>query len=426
MNRLPRAISVSILLAAAATAQETLPLTDRAYIAGRVYSSALQYFAHWQDVPGLDVDAAYRSYVDQALTSADRRAFARVTMEFLAAFRNSHTTLLDHVLIKSKGALPFTARHLEGKWIILESWTAGLKPGDVIESIDGESFEDFFARHRRFIPASTDAWARRALFARLGGMAPYAHLLPDRFVLRLDGGREVSVDRTAAAAPALPGTEGRWLEPGKLAYIRIPSFFTPDHEKRALELLAQFRSAVALIVDVRGNTGGSTPGQLTSQLMDRAYRWWTESTPVSLPYFRFRAGQGSWELQPFTRPELVWRNNPHQPGKDAFTGKLVLLIDAACHSACEDFVMPFSDNRRATLVGERTAGSTGQPYMLEPGHDMLVLIRAKREMFPDGSQFESVGIKPDLVIVPTANDIRQGRDAVLNAARKSLGNLSRR
>ncbi len=78
--------------------------------------------------------------------------------------------------------------------------------------------------------------------------------------------------------------------------------------------------------------------------------------------------------------------------------------------------MPFKDNRRATLVGEQTAGSTGQPYILEPGHDMLILIGAKRAMFPDGSQFESVGIKPDLAVTPSLNDIRQSKDTVVEAA----------
>ena len=82
--------------------------------------------------------------------------------------------------------------------------------------------------------------------------------------------------------------------------------------------------------------------------------------------------------------------------------------------------MPFKDNGRAVLVGETTAGSTGQPYVLDLGHDMIVLIGAKREMFPDGSRFEGIGIKPDVVVSPSLDDIRQERDVVLEAAQKSL------
>ena len=416
-----RVVLLGIGFALAGGAQETLPLTERAWIAGRIYGAALQYFAHWQDVPGLDPDVAYRRYLEQVLADGNRRKFARATLEFLASFRNSHTTLIDQEMIQAHGALPFAARYLEGKWVVTESWTAGLKAGDVLERIDGETFEEFFQRHRSMLPASTEGWARRALFARLGDMAPYAYLLPDRFVLGLDGKRQVTVDRTTGTTPAKSMTEGRWLEQGKVAYIRIPSFFAPEYEKRALELLAEFRGAETLILDVRGNTGGNTPGQLTAQLMNRPYRWWTESTTVTLPYFRFRASQGSWELQPFHRPELTWRSPVREPEKGAYAGKLILLVDAACHSACEDFVMPFKDNRRATIVGEATAGSTGQPFILQPGHGMMVFVGAKREMFPDGSQFESVGIRPDVEVRPSAADIRRGEDAVLERALQMIG-----
>jgi carboxyl-terminal processing protease len=58
--------------------------------------------------------------------------------------------------------------------------------------------------------------------------------------------------------------------------------------------------------------------------------------------------------------------------------------------------------------------------VLDLGHDMIVLVGAKREMFPDGSRFEGVGIKPDLPISPSPDDLRQGRDVVLQAARERL------
>jgi len=159
---------------------------------------------------------------------------------------------------------------------------------------------------------------------------------------------------------------------------------------------------------------------LTSQLMDRPYRWWTEATPMLLPYFHFRASEGKWQYQPFDTSEMTWRNPGSQPAKENFKGKLALLVDGGCNSACEDFTMPFKDNGRALVVGTTTAGSSGQPYVLDLGNGMMALVGAKREMFPDGSPFEGVGIKPDLEIAPTAEDLKQGKDIVLEAARKSI------
>lgn len=422
---------VALLLTTPAVAQDSessrLNVNERAYLAGKVYAAATQYFAHWADVPDLDVDAAYRHYLSQALATDDRLAFGRATMEFLAAFRNGHTMLIDRALVGKGGSLPFAARFVAGKWVITDAWTPDLKSGDVIETIDGQSFEEFFTERRRFISASTVPFARHALFGRLPAsvlfpqsFALYAHLFPERFVLGLKGARPVSVDRRLAASAAPVVTEGRWLEPGRLAYIRVPSFFDPGYEKRAIELVHQFHSAAALIIDLRDNMGGSTPSALTSLLMDRPYRWWTESTPVEMPHFRYLASQGKWEYRPFSRPELLWRSGIEQPKEGAFKGKLALLVDSGCHSACEDFVMPFKDNGRAALIGEPTGGSSGQPYILDLGHDMMIMIGAKREMFPDGSRFEGVGIKPDLEVSPSADDIRQGRDPALELARTRL------
>ena len=396
-----------------------LTLDQRAYLASRIYAS-LANFAHWQDAQGVDVETAYRSYLKKALASADRFDFSRASMEFLATLHNGHTMFLDMALVQQGGSLPFTARFVTGKWVITESQNPEVKPGDVLESIDGRPFEQFFEEQRRFISASKDEWARHAVFARLPGFAPYAQLFPVKFVAGFEGGRQMTIDRRAAKPSPPIATEGRWLEPGKVAYIRIPSFMSPEFEKRALELLREFRDAAALIVDVRGNMGGSTPGDLTEALMDRPYRWWTESTPMLLPFFRFQASRGGWQYQPFDRPEFLWRSREQQPPKDGFKGNLALLVDGGCHSSCEDFTMPFKDNRRALIAGETTAGNTGQPYMLDLGDGMTLMVGAKREMFPDGSRFEGVGIRPDLEIAPALEDIRQGLDAVLEAVRKRL------
>jgi carboxyl-terminal processing protease len=252
------------------------------------------------------------------------------------------------------------------------------------------------------------------------GVAPFAHLLPERFVLGLAGGKQVAIDRRSMPDLELGGTEGRWLVPGALAYVRLPSFSTPDHEKRAIELVREYKHAAALIIDVRGNGGGSTPDDLYKALMDRPYRWWTESTPASLPYFRERAAKGTWEYQPFTRSEFLWRSSTSDPAADAYQGRLAVLADAGCLSACEDFVMPFKDNGRGLIVGETTGGSTGQPYVLDFGDGMQAIVGSKREMFPDGAPFEGVGIRPDVVVAPSVEDLRAGRDAVLEMARQRL------
>jgi len=70
--------------------------------------------------------------------------------------------------------------------------------------------------------------------------------------------------------------------------------------------------------------------------------------------------------------------------------------------------MPFKDNHRALLIGQATSGSTGQPYVTDLGNGMLLLVGAKGAMFPDGTPFEGVGIKPDMEVAPTIQDLATG------------------
>ncbi|MFZ0744493.1 MAG: S41 family peptidase [Terracidiphilus sp.] len=395
-----------------------LPLKERVYVASRIYKS-LDNFAQWQNAPNLDIEVAYRAYLDKVIASDDRKAFDLASMEFVAQFKNAHTLFVDMPLAKGGGVLPFIAQSIHGQWVVTESMSPGLKAGDVIDSIDGRPFEQFIQDCSRLVSASTEEGGRHLLFARMSIVTPYAHLFPEQFVLTLSGGKKVAIDRRTLHDASLE-TEGRWLEPGKVAYIRIRSLLGGDFEKRALELAKEYRQAQAIIVDVRGEPGGSTPVDLSSFLMDRPSQSWTESTPVAMPYFRFRASQGRWEYQPFNRPALTWPSPVTQPAHDVFTGKLAILTDAGCYSACEDFVMPFKVNHRALIVGETTGGSTGNADMFDLGQGMMIMVAVQRMSFPDGSQFEGVGIKPDVEVVPTVEDLRAGKDTVLETAQQHL------
>ena len=93
-------------------------------------------------------------------------------------------------------------------------------------------------------------------------------------------------------------------------------------------------------------------------------------------------------------------------------------MDRFSCSACEDFVMPFKDNGRATIIGETTEGSSGQPYFLEFGNGMSLMVGAARYTFPDGSPFESVGIVPTVPVKLRIADVRNGVDPVFEKAKE--------
>jgi C-terminal processing protease CtpA/Prc len=96
-----------------------------------------------------------------------------------------------------------------------------------------------------------------------------------------------------------------------------------------------------------------------------------------------------------------------------YAGPLVVLTGPGTFSAAEDFLVPLQYAKRAILVGEKTAGSTGNPIRIPlPGGGMFMVV-SKRDMFPDGREFVGIGISPDLEVHPTQKDLLKGTDPVL-------------
>jgi carboxyl-terminal processing protease len=407
--------------AAIATADsDSMSAARRTVVAARLYAAVRMYFAHWYDVPDLDFDEAFAAYVEEATAAPDRRAFTLASLALLTQLGNSHTGFRDGTLFDDAGRLHgFSVRHIGEEWVVVKSAREGVRPGDVISSIDGQPIESFYSGAARYISASTERHRRWRLFDRW-----YRFLFPLRYTLTMADGREVVIDRSGKAERDELATEGRWLQDGRVAYIQVPSWNGSQFQERALELLEEYAGAAALVVDVRDNGGGSTPVSFISALMERPWRWWAESTPMHLALFSYYAARERSGFSDFARPQMSWPAST-QDGDSTFTGRLMILVNEGCHSACEDFVMPFKDNGRATLVGEATAGSTGQPFYADIGDRMGFAVGAKREYFPDGSQFEGVGVMPDIRVLPTRTQLQAGRDAVLERALEEIASEAR-
>jgi len=383
---------------------QTLPVKERVSVASHIFADVQIFFGHWEGIPNFDLNAEYSAYLDKVLASSSRKAFDFATLEFMAKLQNGHSGFRDAWLQDTYGQqLNFYAYPVDGQWVVTRSELSDLKVGDVLAALNGEPFESFYRRCRPYISASDERWRKRALFE-------YPYLFPERFELTLDHGRSVTVHRQGAFRSA--GSENTKIDASnheRVLLIRIPGFHTANLEADAVEALRNASSAKAVIIDVRGNHGGSTPQTLIAALMDRPYRWFSESTPARIGSFQLYGSMG-------THTDLRWFGGIEEPTDVLYKGSLYLLTDGGCFSACEDFVVGFKDNHRATIIGERTAGSSGQPYQHRFENGMVFGLSAKRESMPDGSPFEGVGIAPDIEVDVHAADVISGRDPVLEKA----------
>ena len=398
---------------------QTLPLEQRIFILSKTYASLPLQFAHWRDASfkPVQLDSIYRVFLKRGIEADSRKDFGLLMHEFIALLNNSHSWYHDRTIFGSMLPMGFSWTHLDGGWVVTLSSIEGLQKGDLILKIDGKGIDEWYKELSKYFGGSNERARKSRLYSILAVTLPEQYSL--QYQTRDRRVKEATISRATLKPTNYPlKTEGRWLVKDRLAYIKIPSFNSPEFQNDALELLRQFKNAPTLIVDVRGNSGGSTPEKLTAALMNKPYRWWAESTPLTFGLFRYYSeARPNIELNEYFRyAQLQWRGEENLPDTGAYSGKLIILTDGKTGSAAEDFTVPFKDNGRALIIGETTNGSTGQPYMFGFGDGISIGIGTKRAYMPNGAEFEGIGIEPDIRVQPVREDFYTERDRVLERA----------
>ncbi|WP_201723575.1 MULTISPECIES: S41 family peptidase [Spirosoma] len=122
-------------------------------------------------------------------------------------------------------------------------------------------------------------------------------------------------------------------------------------------------------------------------------------------------------FEPVQTDDSGWPAN----GKKLYIKPVVVLTSGQTFSAAEDFAVVFDAMKRGTIIGEPTGGSTGQPLSFALPGGVMARVCTKRDMYPDGTEWNAKGIQPQVLVKSTVADWKAGRDTVLEAAIVHLG-----
>lgn len=405
-----------------------LPAETRAWVTAKIYASIQMYFAHTEGAPGFDLDRDFRAYTKAAFATSDRYQFDLATIAFMGKLRNGHSTFSDSWLDENYGQdLGFSLQPMAEGWVVNVSELAELNPGDIVVSVNRKPIEQFYSEIDPMLEGSSKIMRRQSFSFQ-------PTLWPEQFQLATAAGKQITIDRrTQKLLPArtFPFSQDPVKPPQGVGYLRISSFEDPKKEASLVRQVKQLSSAKAIIIDVRGNGGGDTPNHLIEALLDRPWSYFRFTTPLSIaiagaenqvqdrigkdlndPY-----GKGYLDAYgEFRNLEILSPSQFHAPVDGAYKGRVFLLVDGFCSSACEDFVLPFKTSGRGVLIGEPTSGSSGQPYYFDFGNGMSFRVSSKRYYLPDGKPFEGVGLAPDVPLRPSLEDLKAGRDPVVAKA----------
>lgn len=273
-------------------------------------------------------------------------------------------------------------------WYVCEvgaAASAGLQRGDVILSINGETFtrgEDGYDYTE----------VNHALYAN-----------EDSAVLTVQRGPDREPEEMTLTFGSAGGCDG-WRvellsETPRIGYVRVPDFGgdAATNIQTAIGLLEEDGALDGLILDIRHNPGGNS---------DESIAIFTEGIFGKVGSLRSDSTQTTYRI----RGPVKWNE----------TTPLAVLTDGNSHSAADYFPAAMKVSGRAILVGMPSAGNTEGISGFNLADGSLIRLAVSTLELPDGNTFEGVGIIPDIQVPLGDWGLREVPDVQLQAAYEAL------
>jgi carboxyl-terminal processing protease len=260
---------------------------------------------------------------------------------------------------------------------------AGILPGDVLISVNGESAE---------------GWSVADAVKKIRG--PQG--TPITLVVRhSDGGEEeFTIQRETIEIPTVfvdnvTDKDGNAVD--NLAYLEVQQFTeqTTDDLKRELNRIVDAGTYEGLILDLRRNPGGGLDA--TVNVADMFLEEGVIITQVD------RDGQ-----------ETVYEAK--SGNEEAGDLPIVMLVGPGSASGSEVLAAALRDHGKATLIGEKTFGKGSVNHIRQLSNGGALYVTIARWRTPNGELIEGVGLEPDVPVALTQADADAGVDPQLFAA----------
>jgi carboxyl-terminal processing protease len=331
--------------------------------------------------------------------------FYGLLLELMASLKDTHTHIAYYPGQPDLEAPPVWLNQVEGKVAVVRADEGtGLSPGDVLVAVDGQPVEERLAAEMKRVCNSTERGRVRGACERLlrgepGSTVTATFESPDK------GVRQVTLLRKGRAELRdEPVISSRRLGES-IGYVRISSWGGENLVADFDQALEQFKGCAGLIIDVRGNGGGD------DHLADLVNGRLTDRPVVSSIDFWRQTGSDQYKRTiGWVQPRGPW----------TYRGRVAVLIDEGCASACEHFVSGIEGIGSVLMVGMPTDGAGGGPTMVTLNDGTKVVISRALGLRANGVVFEGHGLPPHIYASSSLSDLRQGRDAALELAKEWL------
>ncbi len=425
------------------------------------------------------LDSAFASAAAEAKRPMKLREFHLLVCRLVSSVRDGHTVAVlpkadQDSLDAGRTALPFRAFLSEGQLYVRHNYSDlpdSVFSGSRLVAINGHPMAEFLATFHRFAPrdgANTthEKWTveRTRLLTRY---FTYVYGRSESYQITFVP-RGADRERTETVPGLLfddvlarfqqryshksnqPPADFRYVTADQVALLRVSDFDKDQYADAKLNFSTFLADTFQrlhtqgtrnLILDLRDNRGGTDEygEQLASHLIDHDYTYYSSLEMNALQYrffafttnaTGFKAPKGFAQANAHGGFNLIRHPNlgTRHPARENFRGNLIVLINGGCFSTASELLTVLAENTLARFVGEESGGAFGgncsgpTPTLLLQNSRIRVEIPLVRyNMAVSGRRPLDRGLVPDVVVTPTLDDVLNGRDPVLDAGMRLLG-----
>jgi C-terminal processing protease CtpA/Prc len=427
----------------------TISKADKIYGLSRFWQEVNYNFVYLNKVDRPKWDSTYKALINSIPETKNDYEYYRELQRFCAILKDGHTNVYMpqtgayEKMTTMFGDYRLFVEPIDGKAIIVRvnlSKKEEIPLGSEITEVNGKPTATYLQETvYPYIASSTtyileDIGIRNLLTSRDG----------DSYVLKIKKptGKFITLKLTHKPSaekevyPEFPANKPlldfKWYD-NNVAYVGLNGFGNPKIDSLFIDKLPELYKAKKLNIDLRNNGGGSTSigfkilqyltndtvlygSRQSTRQLSSAYKAWgvyvkAEDTVDS-----------EWNKKSLlTFQDNYYYHFDYGPEKIRLNAKrivvpTVILTGHSTASAAEDFLIYADGQKHMTKIGQRTFGSTGQPFLFDMPGGGSARVCTKKDTYPDGREFVGYGIKPDIEVVPGLQDYIKGNDPALTRA----------
>jgi C-terminal processing protease CtpA/Prc len=374
------------------------------------YWNIIEYYFPYKHLTSTNWDMVLGNYLNLFVTAQNEFDYEMTTLKLIGEVGDTHANLWggNNAIENWKGNFypPFHVRFIEEQPVVVDYYNPELREasqlaiGDVITKINGKDIASILEERASYYPASNYPTQLRDIGEELlrskDSTISISYTNNGKLkghVLKLYPKNQLNTYRWYKRKP--DELSYKWLA-GNIGYITLQNIKEQDIEP----IKEKFKDADGIVIDIRNYPSFFVPFALGQYFIN-------EFTPFA----RFT------EANQKNPGVFVMNSGVKIPPKGKqYKGNLVVLVNELSQSQAEYTAMAFRATPNCTIVGSTTAGADGNVSSISLPGGMSTSISGIGVHYPDGSETQRIGIVPDVVVKPTIQGIKEGRDELLEKA----------